>query len=584
MTEQIIDAWTWFDHKPSMKHNTRSNWLAPSWVGEHHRRLQAYRLLDSYYMNSAREWMDSDLEEADRNNRREYGDAQTVVNQIVTSLLGIDQSIVVGGDEKAQASSGARAQRDALHKWADDENFFLKLLEFERTAVKLGDAVYVLGIDADTSRPRLTVWDPGFYFPVMDPTVVTDEFSEKIHICYEYEDQEDDYSSRKYVRRITWELVELTDDDGNPLEREFPWRDDPTSRVCVMSDATWLVDDLKAEVTDFTYEKAKFADYEDPETGEIVPWDEVEIGFDFIPVVHIPNTPASSNHYGQSSIAPVIQVVDDLISTDTDLQAASATTGTPPLALAGSSAPKNDDGTIASYGPGTVLETGDGTATMIDTSRSLDALLKYDDHLLERLSVNGRVPESLLGRVKPNEVPSGIALTLSFAPHSSMIQEMRMVRDVKYRLLLKFVARMFRVLGDEAFEGEEYPIHLKFGTFLPADRKETVDLVVQLLSTSPPAISLETGVRMLVEAGFPIEDAAKEVERIIRSDFEGAENLLAATGDVAEVRKRLGMKPVEEQAQPAPGTNAPPPADQEEGIPPEGEPELEALPTPDPRQ
>lgn len=574
--QHIIDAWTWFDHKPSMANGGRGAWLAPSWIGEHHRRLQAYRLLDSYYMNSAREWMDSLLADDERLNRREYGDAQTVVNQIVTSLLGIDQSIVVGGDEQEQSRSTAKSMRDALRTWADDENFFLKLLEAERDAVKLGDCVYVLGIDGDSNRPRVTVWDPGFYFPVLDPTQVTDSYPDKVHIAYEYE-EDDDGSTRKYVRRITWEMVDLYDDDtGEEILRDFPWREDPTNRVCVMSDATWLLDDVKNDVTDFTYEKAFFADYTDPDTGEVIPWDEVEVGFDFIPVVHIPNTPASSNHYGQSSLAPVIQVVDDLISTDTDLQAASATTGSPPIALSGSTAPKNDDGTIASYGPGTVFETGDGSASMIDTSRSLDALLKYDDHLLERLSVNGRVPESLLGRVKPNEVPSGIALTLSFAPHSSMIQEMRMVRDVKYRLLFKFVARMFMVLGDESYN-EEHPIHLKFGTFLPADRKETVDLVVQLLQTSPPAISLETAVRMLVEAGFPIEDAAKEVERIVQSDFESAENLLAATGDSNAVRKRLGMPPVEKPAPQPPTGNQPPPGDEELV---EGEPELNELPPP----
>lgn len=531
--ELLIDPWTWLDHKPSFSKRSGGPHMAPMWVGEHFRRLQAYKIFESYYKNSARHWMDTSMSLSQRDDRREYGDPQTVVNQIVTSILGSDQSIVVGEDEKAQGSDGARSQRTELMLWAEKEKFFLKLLEAERMSCRLGDAVYVLGWDSDLERPRVTVWDPGFYFPVLDPRKITDAYPDKVHIAYDYEEEDSRGGKRRYVRRITWELA----DGDEPIL--YSWNDIPSYTRCLMSDATWLIDDLKKEVEEFTYDKAMFATYVNPESGQEEEFFEIDIGLDFIPIVHIPNTPAGSEHYGQSSLAPVIQILDDLVSTDTDLQASSATTGTPPIAISGATAPKNEDGEITSYGPGTVLETGDGTATMIDTSRSLDALLKYDDHLLERLSVNGRVPESLLGRVKPSEVPSGIALSLSFAPHASMIQEMRMVRKYKYALLFKFISRLLPDVEDI------HEIHLVFGSFLPADRKETVDLVVQLLSTR--AISLETAVKMLVEAGFDIEDAGTEVERITTRDYNSAEALLGATGDVSEVRKILGLPEILEQ-------------------------------------
>lgn len=573
MSETIIDPWTWLDHKPTFSHRTAGSWQAPMWVGEHFRRLQAYRILDSYYRNASREWMDPSMDEEDRANRREYGDAQTVVNQILTSLIGHDQSIIVGGNEQEQASAGAKAQSELLHTWADQENFSLKLLAAERDAVKLGDGVYVLGWDNDANRPRCTVWDPGFYFPVLDPTVVTDDYPKKIHLAYEYEDPSDDGSPRRYVRRITWELLEL--EDGETVD--YPWNDEPTNVACFMTDATWRIEELERDIDDLVWENAIYADYMNPETGEVEDWNMIDIGLDFIPVVHLPNMAAGADHFGQSSLSAVVQILDDLVSTDTDLQAASATTGTPPIALAGSTAPKDDDGNITSYGPGTVLETGDGTATMIDTSRSLDALLKYDGHLLERLSVNGRVPESLLGRVKPNEVPSGIALTLSFAPHSSMIQEMRLVRTTKYQLLFKFIVRMYQLWGDEDISFETiYPITLKFGTFLPADKKETVDLVVQLMSSK--AISIETAVRMLMEAGFPIEEAGAEVERIRMEDFEKAGQMLDATGDMEAVRKRLKLTgPAPTPPQPP----APVPGSENEPVDtPAGEPGVDELPTP----
>lgn len=538
--EEIIDNWSFMDFKPSFGKRAGSAGM-PTWVGEHHRRLQAYKLLASYAKNSARIWMDPRMSEEERASRREYGDPATLTGQIKTSLLGADQSIVVGSTREEQSSPGAQEQRLRMQQWADDENFDLKLPDAEQKAVDLGDAVYVLGWDPDVNRPRLTVWDPGFYFPVLDPTDPTDQFPDRVHIAYEYEVVEDDRSVRKYVRRITWELVDTEYDEEGPTYLNLPWNEEPTTEVCLMSDATWLIDDLKNEVDDFSLDKARWATVVDPETGEEVEVNRMSLGIDFIPVVHIPNTPAGSEHFGTSSLALVLQIIDDLISTDTDLQAASATTGSPPIAVSGSATVKNSDGTVDGYGPGTLIETGEGSATMIDTSRSLDALLKYDDHLLSRLSVNGRVPESLMGRIKPSEVPSGIALSLSFAPHASMIQEMRKVRAKKYKLLFKFVHRFLWAFDDDYNPTEELQCTLAFGTFLPADRKETVDLVTQLLQTSPPAISLGTAVRMLVEAGFPIEDAGKEIDSIIKNDFSSAGEMLDATGDPNLVRKRLGL-------------------------------------------
>jgi len=48
---------------------------------------------------------------------------------------------------------------------------------------------------------------------------------------------------------------------------------------------------------------------------------------------HVPNTISETDHYGDSSLALVMQALDDLMATDSDLQAAAATTGSPPLGL-----------------------------------------------------------------------------------------------------------------------------------------------------------------------------------------------------------------------------------------------------------
>ena len=121
-----------------------------------------------------------------------------------------------------------------------------------------------------------------------------------------------------------------------------------------------------------------------------------------------------------------------------------------------------------------------------------------------------------MGRIKPSEVPSGIALWLSFSPHSSMVEEMRDIRRVKYGLLLKFVGRMYQLNGVLPTTLDD--IEIRFGSYLPADEKETMDMLVNASNSKSSFMSLALRVRMLEEAGFPIEDAQEEVRRIMEED------------------------------------------------------------------
>lgn len=532
--ELVLDPYSFYDFKKAFvatADNTGQAILTmPRWPGEHWRRMSAYMLLDSYYKNMGREWL-WDVSDDEKNKRREYGDPALIVDTIHASLIGEDQTIVV---ESEQTEGGAQELRIALDDWSKDVRFYTKMFETERNAVKLGDGCYVLGWGED--KLKLRVYDPGFYFPVLDPTDVTGEYPETVHVAYEYE-LDVGGQLRRYVRRITWELEDTSLDD-EPLTYTHPWNDEATNWTVFYSDATWLIDDDDRTIEDFDMGRAVFAE----EDGVVM--DRVDMGIDFIPVVHVPNTIAGEEHFGTSAMAKVMQIFDDVSSTDTDLQASSATTGSPPIAVSNATLPRDENGRITTYGPGQVWETGDGGATMIDTSSSLDALLKYKDALQEREAVNGRVPESLMGRVKPSEVPSGITMTLSFAPHTSLIKEMRQVRNEKYGLLFKFVARWLVQNTDINPEVLDFTANLKFGTFLPADKQESMAMVNNLLNKEAPAISLETAVQMLVNAGFPIEDAVEEVNRIRQNDFSAAEDMLAATGDVNAVRARLGLPPI----------------------------------------
>lgn len=544
----FIDNWSYLDFKSTFGfRNHVSQQLIPGWVGWHYRRIQAYTILESYYRNVARLWLEID-EEA-KYNRREYGDPATVVDQIMASLLGDRQHISILDAEGESPDTAAQEQLDVLNNWAKDERFYQKMIECERNACKLGDGVYVLGWSDKVKRPRLRVYNPGFYFPVLDPAgdPETDDWPKKVHIAYEY-DLPNEYDTARMlraVRRITWELRDIPEEEAS---RNYPWNTEPSRESVYYTDATFY---LEAGSFDIAMEI--------PTNARYTAQDE-DLAIDFIPIVHIPCQVAEEDHFGRSVLSPVLQVFDDLVSTDTDLQAASATTGTPPIALSGASAPKDEHGQIKSYGPGTIWETGDGTATVVDTSHSLDALLDYGKQLKSRVATNSHVPEALLGTIKPNEVPSGIAITLSFAPHTSMIREMRLVRDQKYALLMKFVSRFFMKNDDIA---DVFDANVVFGSFLPADKQEALTLVQGLLAGK--AISPETAIKILMMAGFPIEDASEELRLIQENDFTGANELLNATGDAEAVREYLGLPalPAEMLAPPAPGNlppGPPPPA------------------------
>ncbi len=546
-TERVQDPWSYYDYKPGFPDKRAGTGeMMPTWVGTHRRRLAAYQLLEDYYKNAARNWLDStNLDQDDIDARREYGDAFVVVQTFLASVIGESQALFISEAQDTPeqlADPAAQEQLDALLQWMEDERFLMKMLGNEENAVKLGDQVYVLippEADDDgkiVGRTRLRVYNPGTYFPVLDPAIWDEEFPSKLHVAWEYEKDDGTGQIRRYVTRSTWEMIELD------AARELPWNNDPSSETCIYSRGTWLIDDLKPDrkgtrdpIDVFNEDKANWSVRD------------FDLDLDFIPVIHIPNTVPGEEHYGTSSLAPVVQIFDDCVATDSDLQASAAITGTPPIAVGGANLPVDEQGRVTSYGPGTVWQTGDGTATLLDSSGSLDALLKLKDALLSRLSVNARIPESLLGRIKPSEVPSGITLTLSFTPHTGAVRMMRQVRKDKYSLLFKMVSRI--MLKTEEIS-QVFPVQLLFGSFMPSDKKETVDLVVQLMNTSPPAISLETAIRMLMESGFPIEDAAAEVTRINQSDFKTAGEMLDVVGEPNPVRERLGLELLEEPPPP----------------------------------
>lgn len=585
----ILDAWSPLSHKAVVGDGTtradQPSGLIKSWVPQdQRRRLAAYLVLDAYRKNCARHFLrttglDPDEAILVKGKHREYGDTALIGGRIAHGVLGDDWELVVDGadddlgegpdlppepekpgagahpieqtiyearfarweedlqavaDEWLEAFTSQPAlqrRQDELREWADHAGLAAKLVEGEDDCVHLGDTVYALW-PVQNDWPELRRYEPDAYFPVLgdDP----EGFPEKLHMAWELEETDDKGVVTKWVRRLTWELVDLVVGEGeDPGARPMPWHEDgdePATKTCVFSDGIWSLEAVGPNgIPDLSESAARWAE---DENG---PLDRRDLLVDFIPVIHIPNTPASRTHFGQSALAVVAQILDDIGQSDTDLMEVGRLVAGPVVAFSGAEVP--DDISIAplaSFGLGE-----NGSMDVLDLSIGLEKMMAFGDRLGDRLHTNSHVSKSLTGKVDSSEAPSGIALLVDAAPFAQIVGTSRMTRDPKLKLKLRQAQKLAMVYG--AIEPGPIPkARVAFGSYLPMDRGQVVTDVTALFAAK--LISRRTAIAFLMAAGFDIEDANAEAEAIEAQDFEGAALLADALGSEAPAAEYLGLE------------------------------------------
>lgn len=590
--DAVIDAWSWLNYKPlysdslGMPNRRAFPEAHATWVpAADERRLAAYKLLTAYDNNQVAElsaFRDGD----DARERREFGDPSMFVDTITSHVLGDEQTLTVPGAE--QAADGATADaataervQTLLREWADEELLPMRLLQAERKAVGLGDGVLLLHWDADKQRVRVKTFDPGFYFPVLDEDSDGSDFPDRVHFAWELpEDKKRRLPAR--LRRITYHLdwirpqtangvdrtgrpvratvmSDPTDDQpeqpllgrgdlldaGGSMTRMYPWSEQPSYKTVYLTDAIWELGDLKGpvDIDDLPMDKARFATNAQ---GEVL--DHLDMLIDFLPIIHVPNTvPPAGEHWGQSSLAKVLQVFDELSGSDTDSSRASATTGSPILAISGKALNGQQQYTA---GPGLVLTLGEGgTITAVDTSANLSELRSHVSELKDRAATTARIPAVALGMGDPAQFDSGYQLELALGPLDSLISAMRLARDHADRLLPKFVQRLFQAGQHPDWVGlPVLPAKLMRGAYTPTDKAAVLEEVTKARSAG--LISLETAIRRLQDIGWPIEDLEQEIKQIEARAFEDARNLADALGNPEEVAAFLGREAPDEPETP----------------------------------
>ena len=181
-------------------------------------------------------------------------------------------------------------------EWIVKERLTQKLLESEESRIGDADGVHVLGWSASKARPRLHVFDPGFYFPDTQTSVQgwdDDEFPPIVHLAWEW--QGDD--GKTWIHRKTWRMAPLE------VPVSTPWRS-TRSWTCWYREVDYDAYERYAnanvyapELTPRQHRQLLTA----PETAD--GW--VDMLVAFIPVVHVPNDPFTQSGWVPASVSAV---------------------------------------------------------------------------------------------------------------------------------------------------------------------------------------------------------------------------------------------------------------------------------------
>lgn len=620
----VVDQWSGLDHKVGMGETSGGLDAAPEWIPDaDKRRFNAFARIRAILETVGREYLEEDPRDPDKAAAwLEFGDAAVLVGRQAHGVLGEDPELVIysadvslsdspdiprapqqpdppeGTDpavtsvleaayqvaltawqanaeaiiaEWEQAANEApllRARQEWLRDWAAADQFMGKVFENEtENIVPMGTGVYVFGWDPVRRRPTTEIYEPEAYHPVLDDAAPS-QFPERVHLAWEFTTQDANGEDIDMVRRITYELVPITGEDAvtdievgsRPLylEPEAEW-----THTCLLSDGQWPleafeeIDGMASGVTWATV----------PGEGEeLIELNRYPIGLDFIPVVAVPNTQSAVTHFGRSPLVRLTQLLDELQATDTDEALCSRWVARPPIGVSGMSAGE----TTLDATPGMAFRLADnGRVSTISMSENLVSVVARRLDLLKRLSVNGQVPEGLLGRVDASEVPSGLALTLSFTSFEQLVEAMRLARAPKYALCAKFVQRIAIQNGDETIgDPVAYPGTIEFGAFMPQDLPGIAQVLTQLREAD--LLSQETGLLMARQGGVPSQDLAAELASIRRGMADVGDLYTAALEDPRYAADFMGVDYNEDDRPEDPDTEpvAPPPGAEVDTAPP----------------
>lgn len=497
----------------------RGDWVPP----EHQDRLRQYEIFRALAENRFARLL-KDRGAASR--LREYGDYSLIVETARDAVIGDRVDIEVPGANDEQ-NPGAAARKALLDEWAKRERWASKIHRGETDAATVGD--YVLELRPAGDRLRLRAHDPESFFPVWQNA--EGEFDEA-YLAWEEENVGQylpgfsgnlrDLQSRDgevVLYRRHYELIDVRDQFAHGVT---PAALNGRQHICVVTAAWYQIEKDDSQATG--WDRFRLLGYEMTADGE--PIDRLDTGFDEIPLFYVPNREDTRQPWGLPEGDAILQVLLDLRQDHADLKENTFLNAFPVLYDESPTTPQPSRPgapvlpSEQKYKPGQIYN--GRKLGVVDTSKGNDLLLKHEGFLTKKAMRNSRTSEILAGLIDVGQVPSGYAMMIAMIPTLSKTVAKRVTRRDKLGMLLKHVLRWHRDWANPAdygFDGgwpagiwdseEAYP---SFGSIVPIDKDQIAD-IIQKLSLADK-ISDETAVTMLQAAGFPIDDAEAEVERL----------------------------------------------------------------------
>lgn len=497
---------------------------AGDWIPRQHldrlRQYELFRALEEGRFASL-------LKDAEEQKRlREYGDIGLIVDTSRDAVLGDEIGIDVPGATD-EDNPGARARKFFLEQWAEHERWQTALYEGEGDAASVGDAVYELRPEG--TELRLRGHDPESFFPVWSNT--RGDF-EEAYLAWE---EPNDGQWLPEGERPDIPRLRALHGDVVLYRRHYQVVD---GRCLVTAGWYSVRFAAGAQETPSLQDLKLIAPERDAEGAAL---EATDTGFADVPLYYVPNIETTRQPWGLPEAHRVYQLILDAQKDHADLQENTYANAFPilfdenpptvgprvPGAAGGPAGPAE-----IKYQPGT-LYVGRKIG-VVDTSGGNKLLLEHETFLVEKALTNSRTTLVATGRIKPNEVPSGFALVVSLLPLYAKTLPKRRTRRDKLGMMLKHLLRWYREHGDGAAwfadrdlsalqvqrgeggwpaamwdDDRAYP---SFGSILPMDKQQVATMVRDLVGAS--AMSLETAVVFLQMAGFPIDDARSEVDRI----------------------------------------------------------------------
>lgn len=471
-------------------------------------RLRAYDLYEDIYWGSPDTFK---LVERGDNEIPIYLPSAKKIIEATNRFLAVDFDFLV--------QEGSDAVKQYWENLFKRERVRTKFATQRRYGLIRGDALW--HITANPNKPagsRLSVHelDPRYYFPITD--IYDDTNILGCHIIQPIQDpRTPDDATKIVMRRQTYRKASAVKlpGGGYTVSENVPASTAPAPADDRKSpeDFGETREPITSELAAFEIDKwddrfLKPGDLKQIAWAGTIPERPLENIF-VIPVYHVPNGRMPGSVFGCSQIRgieTVISAANQAIS-DEDLTLAMQglgvywTSAGPPLDTQGNE-------TAWNIGPGEVAEVPAGEQFgRVSGVSSVAPFLEHINFILGEAQLGAGVPDIAMGKVDVTVAESGISLRLQLAPILSANSEKEQEMISTYDQMFYDICTMWLPEYEDLAEAADAVVVAVFGDPLPVNRTAKLQEIIDMVTSTPPLMTIRQAVIELGKLGFDFTPA-----------------------------------------------------------------------------